>query len=71
MWVTPCSTISGKIAAGSTARRQTCVPPIATTDQPKHQPLQWKSGSVHRYTGCGGSGHAMMLPTVSRNVPRW
>ena len=32
MCVTPCSTIIGKISAGSTARRQTCVPHIATTD---------------------------------------
>src|SRR5262245_4423483 len=71
MCVTLCSTIIGKITAGSTVRRHTCVPPIATTDQPKHQPLQWKSGSVHRHTGRGGSGHAMMLPTTSRHVPRW
>src|SRR5574341_989343 len=32
MCVTPCSTIIGKMSAGSTARRQTCVPAIATTD---------------------------------------
>ena len=57
--------------AGSTARRQTCVPPIAVTDQGKHQPLQWNIGSVHRYTGRGGIAHAMTLPTASRNVPRW
>ena len=48
IWVTPCSTIIGKISAGSTLRRQTCVPPIAVTDQGKHQPLQWNIGSVHR-----------------------
>ncbi len=71
MCVTPCSTIIGKISAGSTLRRQMCVPPIAVTDHGKHQPLQWNIGSVHRYTGFGGSGHAMVLPTDSRNVPRW
>jgi hypothetical protein len=40
MCVTPCSTIIGKTTAGSTARRHTCVPPTAVTDQGKHQPLQ-------------------------------
>ena len=48
MWVTPCSTISSKISFGSTARRHTCEPPIAVTDQGKHQPLQWNIGRVHR-----------------------
>jgi len=71
MWVTPCSTMSSKICFGSTARRQTCVPPIAVTDHGKHQPLQWNMGRVHRYTGCAGMGQAMMLPTASRKVPRW
>jgi hypothetical protein len=31
--VTPCSEISRKICAGSTFRKQTCVPPAATTAQ--------------------------------------
>jgi hypothetical protein len=33
MWVTPSRRISGKITAGSTLRRQTCVPPAAVTPQ--------------------------------------
>ena len=37
-----------KIAAGSTRRRQTCVPATAVTAQVKHQPLQWNIGSVQR-----------------------
>ena len=71
MCVTPCSTISSKMRFGSTARRQTCVPPIAVTDHGKHQPLQWNIGSVHRYTGLAGMAHAMTLPQASRKVPRW
>ena len=71
MCVTPCSTIIGKMSAGSTARRQTCVPPIAVTDHGKHQPLQWNSGNVHRYTGRAGIAQAITLPHASRNVPRW
>jgi hypothetical protein len=46
--VTPCSTMSPKMRFGSTARRHTCVPPIAVTDHGKHQPLQWNIGSVQR-----------------------
>ena len=48
MWVTPCSTIIGKISAGSTLRRQTWVPLMAVIDQGKPQPLQWNIGKVHR-----------------------
>ena len=36
--------------AGSTWRRQIWRAPTAVTAQGKHQPLQWNSGSVHRYT---------------------
>ena len=50
MCVTRCSAMSRKIAAGSTLRRQTCVPPTATVAQGNDQPLQWNIGSVHRYT---------------------
>ncbi len=71
MCVTPCSTMRSNTCWGSTARRQTCVPPIAVTDHGKHQPLQWNIGSVQRYTGFAGMAHAMMLPADSRKVPRW
>ena len=33
IWVTSCSWIAGKISAGSTRRRQTCVPPASVTAQ--------------------------------------
>ena len=33
MCVTPCSATAAKIAAGSTRRRQTCVPPCKVTAQ--------------------------------------
>ena len=46
--VTRCSAIIEKMSAGSTLRRQIWVPPIATTDHGKHQPLQWNIGKVHR-----------------------
>ena len=52
MCVTRCSAISAKIGAGSTRRRQTCVPPTAVTAQVYDHPLQWNIGSVHRYTLC-------------------
>ena len=40
--------IRSKMAAGSTLRRQTCVPPAAVTIQTNVQPLAWNMGSVHR-----------------------
>ena len=48
MCVTPWRAMAGKISAGSTRRRQTCVPPTAVTAQVYVQPLQWNIGSVHR-----------------------
>ena len=70
MLVTRCSAISRKISAGSTRRRQTCVPAMAVTDHGKHQPLAWKIGSVHRKTAAGGMGHDRIWPTVIVHVPR-
>ena len=40
--------ISSKIFAGSTLRRQTLMPAAAAMVQGKHQPLQWNIGSVQR-----------------------
>ena len=46
--VTRSSSKSFQITSARTARRHTCVPPIAVTAQGVHQPLQWNIGSVHR-----------------------
>jgi hypothetical protein len=48
MCVTRWSRIAGKISAGSTRRRHTCVPPAAVTAHVYVQPQQWNIGSVHR-----------------------
>ena len=47
-WVTRSSSNSCQITSARTARRHTCVAPIAVTAQGVHQPLQWNIGSVHR-----------------------
>ena len=47
MCVIPCRS-SCQTRAGSTLRRQTCVPPAAVTAHGNVQPLQWNIGSVHR-----------------------
>lgn len=39
---------------GVTCRRHMLVPQIAASVQTKHQPLQWNSGRVHRYTAPSG-----------------
>src|SRR5262249_38953048 len=69
--VTPCSSIIEKISAGSILRRQMWVPPIATTDHGKHQPLQRNSGKLQGETGLGGRRQGKIFPEDSRNVPRW
>jgi hypothetical protein len=46
--VTPSPSMSSQIRPASTARRHTCVPPIAASAHPVHQPLQWNIGSVQR-----------------------
>ncbi len=42
------SRICRKTAAGSTLRRQTCVPPQAVMVHTKVQPFAWNIGSTHR-----------------------
>ena len=46
--VTDSSPISPKAFAGSTALRQTCVPPAAVTIQVNVHPFAWNIGSVQR-----------------------
>src|SRR5204862_5836970 len=71
MWVTPCRAMAGKISAGSTRRRQTCVPPTAVTAHVYVQPLQWNIGSVQRYTDFASSPNMSALPSGFRYPPRW
>ncbi len=46
--VTPWRSMASRIAAASTRRRHTFVPPSSATVHGKHQPLQWNIGSVQR-----------------------
>ena len=49
----------------------TCVPAAAVTAHGKHQPLQWKSGSVHRKTESRSSSCTTISPSALIAVPRW
>ena len=70
-WVIPSVRSSRQISAGSTARRQTWVPPAAVTAQVKHQPLQWNIGSVHRYLVPGPRRAWYAIAVACRYAPRW
>ena len=70
-WVIPSVRSSRQISAGSTARRQTWVPPAAVTAQVKHQPLQWNIGSVHRYLAPGPRRAWYAIAAACRYAPRW
>ena len=70
-WVIPSVCSSRQISAGSTARRQTWVPPAAVTAQVKHQPLQWNIGSVHRYLVPGPRRAWYAMDVACRYAPRW
>ena len=56
--------------AGSSARSITCAPPAPVTAQGKHQPLQWKSGSVHRNTEARSSLWTSISASALSSAPR-
>src|SRR5438132_4390455 len=63
MCVTPFATIDGKISAGSTRLRHTCVAPAAVTAHVNVQPLQWNIGRVQRYTDRDVTPNVSALPS--------
>src|SRR5438874_11290585 len=63
--------ISSKIPAGSTRRRQTCLPPTAVIIQTNVQPLQWNIGSVHRYVSPADIDTCASVPTALMYALRW
>ena len=58
------------IAALETSTEHTCTPACIVIVYGKHQPLQWKSGSVHRYTGCCSNPQMSALLIAFRTAPR-
>ena len=68
--VTPSAATSRHTSAGSTRRSSTWRLPAPVSAHGKHQPLQWKSGSVQRKTDDASSRWTTISESAFRYDPR-